>query len=472
MFYKVLIVEDEDQFRLIYKSVLGKGFEYLEADTEDAGRALLEKYRPEIVILDLSLSDEGPETGLARIKDFKRPWNKVLVITAFGDPTILRAAINLGASEFIQKDSSLGELLTLRVNNIVQQFEQEKEYQRRFAVQSGLQYYKDEVIIGRSKVMNTLFMEIERVARTKETVLITGPTGSGKELVARAVHYKSPQQNRPFISVNAAAVPETLFESTFFGYNAGAFTGADKKTFGLLDEAFGSTLFIDEVHCFSPASQAKLLRVLQERQFTPLGGTKPKQINVRFIFATNQNLEKKIRTGEVRVDFYYRINQLQLSVPPLKKRKDDILSLSDYLLTRMFPDLPNDTRYELTEDAIAALLEYDWPGNVRELEATLKRACLKGQDRYLRLEDIELPGTNSNGLSSENGEDHFSFNVPLLFMDDAEKLFRKAYANWVFEKAGRNQRQAAHLLSVSPRSMFNYLNSPNSDTNHQEKVEP
>jgi DNA-binding NtrC family response regulator len=304
-----------------------------------------------------------------------------------------------------------------------------------------------ENIVGESPQMKEVFRTIEKVARSNATVLVLGETGVGKELVAEALHRNSSRSDRPFVKMNCAALHESLLESELFGHERGAFTGADRQRTGRFELANEGTLFLDEIGNMTASTQAKVLRVLQEREFERLGGSRTVKVDVRLVAATNKNLEEAIQRGEFREDLYYRLNVVSVSVPPLRERKEDIVPLASHFIDRFAKELKKDVR-GLEPAAVRALKRHTWPGNIRELENTIERAVLMAEGRFLQEEDMNLATTGRNAADNVA-----SLNLRLpptgIALDELERqaiLEALRISNWV-------QKDAAKFLGISSRVM-------------------
>jgi two-component system response regulator AtoC len=457
MAIKILVVESDKRWSGIYKSVLGKNYDYAEFNSPEEAVGSIDTIKPDIVLLELK--NDTQNSGLKDIETLKRPWNKIIAITDFDDTYPFERAIDNGASEFIEKDSNLTNILKIRVDNIARTLFVEEDLQQIEHHELGFRYHEKEIMIGTSRIMKKLFAEIKKKAGSDDSVLITGQSGVGKELVARALHFKSQRKGKPFVSINAAAIPEDIIETNLFGYEKGAFTGADKTTIGILDEADGSTLFVDEFHHLTPAVQAKLLRILGEHEYLSVGGTKAKKVDVRFIFATNENPEELVQSGAIRQDFYFRINQLRIHVPNLQARKDDIPWLANHFLKEINQSLPPTEKFEFSREAIDHMVNHDWPGNIRELKNTIKRAVMDCTDRFIRPQQLNLSIISNPSISSSHAESasEFIFSCPLKPMGETEKQFKKTYLSWVLKQNHNDKSKTAFLLGISLKTLSNYL---------------
>jgi len=365
----ILVVEDDRNQREIIRMILSKEGFYVEG-VEDGRKAIdLLRYTSfDIVLTDLKLPDmEGTEI-LKEIKALNLPCH-VIIITAFGSIPSAIEATRLGAFYYLEKPLSKEQLLLVignamnHVRLLKDNMMLKEELRERFNLEG---------IVGQSGKMQEIFKIIKRVSQTDSTVLIYGESGTGKELIAKCIHYNSPRGKRPFFAVNCAAIPETLLESELFGYEKGAFTGALSRHIGLFEQANGSTLFLDEVGDLTPNMQAKLLRVLQEREIRRIGGTEMIKLDVRIIAATNKNLKEEIEKGRFREDLYYRLNVIAFTVPPLRERVTDIPLLLEHFVKRL--NMKNGVEKRISAEVIDILLRYSWPGNVRQLESVVERA--------------------------------------------------------------------------------------------------
>ncbi|HEY5648589.1 MAG TPA: sigma-54 dependent transcriptional regulator, partial [Nitrospiria bacterium] len=308
------------------------------------------------------------------------------------------------------------------------------------------QKYQPDNLIGKSRAMKEVFLKIRQIADARSTVLITGESGTGKEMVARALHYNSIRRRERFIAINCASIPETLIESELFGHEKGAFTDATSRKLGQFEEAQGGTLFLDEIGELTPPIQAKLLRVLQTKQFTRLGGTQTIEVDVRLITATNRNLEDLLHQGALREDLYYRINVLSIHLPPLRDRKEDIPSLAHHFLAQK--SLTEKSRLKtLGRDTLAALMHYDWPGNVRELENVIEQAFTFSSGNLIGLEDLP-PNLQKKRRANTLKDRALGGQVSL---GDAVKAFERDVIETALKKSNQVQTRAAHLLGITRR---------------------
>ncbi|MCA9671145.1 MAG: sigma-54-dependent Fis family transcriptional regulator [Myxococcales bacterium] len=380
----VLVVEDDAAMReLVVESLADEGYEVLSAGGGREGVKKVRQHHVDLVVTDLRMPDME---GLDMVRELRtlEGTPAVITVTAFGSVDTAIKAMKLGAFDYITKPFEIDQLL-IAVDRALRDRQLHDEVKRlREEVRDRYGWGN---IIGRSQAMNEVFELIRRVADSPVTVLITGESGTGKELVARALHYSSYRKDGPFVAVNCAAIPSQLLESELFGYKRGAFTDAHADRKGMLVEASGGTIFLDEIGELPSHLQAKLLRVLQEREVKPLGATKPVSIDVRFISATNRALEEMLGSGDFRQDLYYRLNVVQIGLPPLRDRPDDILPLASHLLERA-AERAGKTAGGIAPDAAKVLLAYQWPGNVRELENVIERAVALSQNERIQLGDL------------------------------------------------------------------------------------
>ncbi|MBN2429471.1 MAG: sigma-54-dependent Fis family transcriptional regulator, partial [Deltaproteobacteria bacterium] len=355
----ILIVDDEKSIRKTLEGVLqDEGFKTLTAETGEDCLTLLKEETPDLILLDIWMPGID---GLETLKEIRNQNPEQMVLMMSGHGTIQTAvqATKLGASDFIEKPLSIEKLLlsidnALKIGSLVEENRELKA-----------QINKDYEIVGESLPIQELKKRIELAAPTSGWVLITGENGTGKELVARAIHDNSQRKGKPFVEVNCAAIPEELIESTLFGHEKGAFTGATNPRKGKFDQAHEGTLFLDEIGDMSPKTQAKVLRILEEHRFERVGGNKTIQVDVRVIAATNKNLQEEIKLGNFRKDLFFRLNVLPLVVPPLRERKGDIPILTNHFL-EYFSEKEGKKRKLISENAMDTLIQYTWPGNVRE----------------------------------------------------------------------------------------------------------
>ena len=437
---KILIVDNEKRMVGVLQAALTEaGREVLGAYDGDSALQVFEEEKPILVITDLKMEGMDGLELLRRIKE-KSPQTEVILMTAYATAQTAVEAMKEGAYDYLIKPFDTEELKT-KVRHIVEKKSLEREnIDLKAALRSK---YAFENIVGGSGRMQEVFRLVERVAPSDATVLLRGDSGTGKELIARAIHHHSPRDGKPFVVVNCAALPETLLESELFGYEKGAFTGADRSKPGHFELAGDGTIFLDEIGEMVMATQAKLLRVLQNREVLHLGGRKPIPIRARTIVATNKDLEKAMAEGSFREDLYYRINVFPIVLPPLRERREDIPDLVAFFLERS--RFPNKV---IEGAAVEALMAYAWPGNVRELENVIERAFILAGEREIRLED--LPPQIRDRTAASGGVE-----IPEggLNIEEVEKsLIRKALS-----KTEGNKSRAAELLGITRRKLYSMM---------------
>jgi DNA-binding NtrC family response regulator len=404
---------------------------------------------------------------LSRIKEVS-PELPVIIMTAYGEVKTAVKAMKLGAENYVTKPLDMEELRILASRAIEKRSLIKENIQLRTELDSRFDISN---FIGRSEKMERVFKLIEQVAQTNTTVLVTGESGTGKELVARAIHSKSPRHLKPFVVVNCAALAEHLLESELFGHVKGAFTGAHSDRHGRFEMADGGTLFLDELALMSVSLQGKLLRVLQEKEFEPVGGAQTIKVDVRIIGATNKNLERLLEDKTFREDLYYRLNVVEIHLPPLRERKEDIPLLTDYCIARFNRELGKSIK-TVSDEALKLLMEYDWPGNVRELENLLERAMVLGKSDVLGTDDfpaqiarlLERPESRTSVLNDlklpERG-------LPLI--ETIEEI-EKSFIRDALERTGGNKTKAAELLGVT-RKIMRYKSQKYGLAHNKDEVE-
>jgi DNA-binding NtrC family response regulator len=437
----ILIIEDEPRMRRLLEISLGEDGHVTQA-VEDAetGLKFLRKEMADLVITDLKLPGMS---GLEFLHEARRVNASlpVIVMTAYGSVETAVEAMKAGASDYVLKPFTMAEMkLVVRKELDVQKVREENRSLKE-ALGKRYQYQN---IIARSPRMQEVLALVERVAPTNSTVLLGGESGVGKDLIARAIHQNSRRASGPFIKINSTAIPDTLFESELFGFEKGAFTGALASKPGKFELADKGTLFLDEIGDVPAPIQVKLLRVLQEREFERLGGTKTLKVDVRLIAATNRDLRAALEQGTFREDLYYRLNVVPIDIPPLREHKDDIPELASYFLARFARENEKEVT-TITQAAIKMLMDYHWPGNVRQLENTIERAVALAARPVLDAGDFYLDSANhKNSTSAEP-----SFLPEGMTLEQWEdEMIREA-----LRRAGGNKSQAARLLGLSRNAL-------------------
>ncbi len=437
----ILVVEDEDKLRRVIELQLrGAGYDVLQAaSAEDALRIC---DQAQLVLTDLRLPAMD---GLALLDTLRRQNSNtpVILMTAFGTVENAVTAMKSGAADFLIKPFSLDHLTTVIAKALEVRALRDENLQLKEALDHK---YAFDNIIGRSGNMQEIFHTVVRVAPTRATVLLCGESGVGKDLIARAIHHHSPRRDRPFVKINCSALPENLMESELFGYEKGAFTGANTTKLGKFEQADTGTVFLDEIGDVPPGIQVKLLRILQEREFERLGSNKTRHIDVRVLAATNVDLRAALEEGRFREDLYYRLNVLPINIPPLRERKEDIPFLARHFVVKLGPELGS-AATGISDAAIEKLMSYHWPGNVREVENVIERSLVLSAGETLRPEDIRLdmaPMSSRSAVAS-------SFLPDGVTLDEYEQsIIREA-----LKRASGNKSQAARLLGLT-RNAFRY----------------
>ncbi|HTU42972.1 MAG TPA: sigma-54 dependent transcriptional regulator [Candidatus Aquilonibacter sp.] len=436
----ILIVEDEAKMRrLLELNLSDDGFTTLSAGDAEAGMKLLRENTVDLVLTDLKLPGMN---GLEFLQAVKRQNSAlpVVVMTAFGSVETAVEAMKTGASDYVLKPFSLAEMrLVVRKELDVRKLREENRSLR----EALGKRYSHPNIVARSAKMQEVLGTVDRVAPTNSTVLLGGESGVGKDLIARAIHEKSRRAAGPFIKINSTAIPENLLESELFGYERGAFTGANVSKPGKFELADKGTLFLDEIGDVPPVTQVKLLRVLQEREFERLGGTKTLKVDVRLIAATNRDLREALEQGTFREDLYYRLNVVPIDIAPLRQRKEDIPELVNLFIARFAGDSGKPVE-SISPEAMQILLNYYWPGNVRELQNIIERGCALAKGTVLEPCDIHLdvrPAKAANGASGFLPE-----GMTLERWED--EMIQEA-----LRRANGNKSQAARLLGLSRNAL-------------------
>ncbi len=398
MSHKVLIVDDDEAIRYSISRMLEEeGYETLNAASgKEAIEATL-RSAPDAILMDIRMEHSS---GLEALRDIKQMDEKlpIILMTAFGTTQTAIEAMKRGAFDYILKPFESHELKELIRKAIHARISMHQKVA--FKPDSIINLEQD-LIVGSSRKMQEIYKMIGQIATKDVTVLIRGESGTGKELVARAIYHHSLKKGKPFLPVNCAAIPEALLESELFGHEKGAFTGAYTQRVGKFEQCDGGTIFLDEIGDLTPATQAKLLRVIQEKEFQRVGGSETIRVNVRIITATNKNLEEALTQDKFREDLFYRLNTITLLLPPLRERKEDIPDLCHYFLKRFSLEF-NKTLRGFAPKALEILKNYSWPGNVRELENTIKRAAITAKSDLILAEDIRLQEGNTSIPKAES----------------------------------------------------------------------
>jgi DNA-binding NtrC family response regulator len=442
---QILIVDDEPDMCALLSDVLKE--EELMAETASSGEQALAKMGEQdfaVVITDLNMKGMP---GMTLLKEIKRlhPDTNVIIMTAFGSIETAIEAMKQGAYDYVMKPVKSEEMALITQKAMREASLRREVVSLRRAV--GKEYSFNQ-ILGKSKPVQAIFELIRRITPSPSSVLITGESGTGKELVARAIHYNSPRAQGPFIPVNCAAIPENLLESEMFGHMKGSFTDAKADRKGLFEEAQGGTLFLDEISELPISLQAKLLRVLQEKEVRRVGGARSIPVDVRVIAATNLDLAGEVKAKRFREDLYYRLNVIEVHMPALRERPEDIPLLALHF-TKKYAEPMNKPVAGLTEGALALLMDYAWPGNVRELENVIERGVTLTRGEKIGSEDLP------QAVRGDSGDRH-------MIEEAAEKTrtlaeVERAYILRVMEKTAGNKYQAAQVLGIDRKTLYRKL---------------
>jgi two-component system response regulator GlrR len=436
---KLLIVDDDRNLLELMKMRLeSSGYVVMTAPDEDEAKAAVVGEAFDLAILDLQLVRQD---GISLMEELHRvsPDMPVIILTAHGSIESAVEAMKRGAFTYLTKPFDARELI-LHVEHALENRRLASEVSRLKGLLT--ERYDFQNIVARSAAMHTVLEAVSRIAKTESTVYIRGESGTGKELIARAIHLASNRKDEPFVAINCAALPETLLESELFGHEKGAFTGAVKSSRGLFSQAHEGSIFLDEIGDMPPSIQAKFLRVLQERQFYPVGSERPLEVDVRVIVATNKDLEEHVKQGLFREDLYYRIHVIPVVLPPLRERKEDIPVLVDHFLKKFCGRMNKEIK-GLTSLAMQRLMLHDWPGNVRELENTIEYAVAMARQDVIA-EDLILP---AKGMPEET----------IKPLKEARETFEKSYLIRILELTRGNVSRAATLAGKYRADLYNLL---------------
>ncbi len=437
---KILIVDDEKSM-CQYMSIMLKKEGYEVTTVKNGKKAVKEVKNSnyDVVITDIKMKGMDGIDVLSEVKNIN-PSTPVIMMTAYASQKTAIQALNNGAFYYLIKRAK-NEEIKMVVRNALQMHRVKSEND--FLKKELKRKDKFKKIIGKSDQIENVFRRIDKVADTDSTILICGESGTGKELIAREIHYRSSRSSNPFVSINCGALPENLLESELFGHIKGSFTGAIRDKEGLFKVASGGTFLLDEVGETSPAIQVKLLRVLQEREIIPVGGTKPIPVDARLIAATNSDLEKAVNEGGFRADLYYRLNVIPVNIPPLRMRRDDITLLVDHFLK--IASEKSGTEKTISMDAMKLLTEYDWPGNVRELENIIERAVILQDGNKITRED--LPDKIK----------HHSRKRTRVVMENAQMTLEeleKEYLVSVLDETNWQKKKASEILGINASTLY------------------
>ncbi len=438
---KIFVVEDDPTYSKFLKFVLGLNpdFEVTFFTTAKEFINNLHK-KPTIITLDYSLPDMAGEKVLKEIRDFD-PDISVIIISAQEKIKTAVELLKIGAFDYISKDEEAKDRILNSINNARNKTSLIREIGR-LKQEISEKYEFEKSIIGTSPAIKKIFSLLEKAVKTNIIVSITGETGTGKELVSKAIHYNSVRKNKPFVAVNIAAIPKDLIESELFGHEKGAFTGANSKRIGKFEEAEGGTIFLDEIGEMELGLQSKLLRVLQEKEIIRVGGNQVIKLNVRILVATHRNLSEEVKKGKFREDLYYRLLGLPIHIPPLREREQDIILLAKYFLDQ-FAKENQLQKFKLTQDAQEKLLQHPFPGNVRELKSIIELAAVMADNSEVRATDITFSGvgTDQSFLLKEMTLQEYTYRIIRLLLN----------------KYDSNVLDVAKRLDIGKSSIYRYL---------------
>jgi DNA-binding NtrC family response regulator len=440
---RILVVDDDNLMREFLDETLRRSRYSVDlASTGDEALKKIKSREYDVILSDIRMPKMSGMELLKAVKD-NSPQSKVMLMTAYGTIENAVEAMKLGAFDYVTKPFSADDI-ELKIKRAIEYKRLEWENKLLRTEVAGKYRFKN--IIGKSPQIQKVFEMVDSIADSKASVLITGESGTGKELIAKAIHYNSPRKDLPFVKINCAALPENLMESELFGHEKGAFTGAIKKTRGRFELAHQGTLLLDEISEIPLSLQAKLLRVLQEREFERVGSGDTIQVDVRIISTSNQNLPELIQKGKFREDLYFRLNVIPIHIEPLRERKEDIIPLAEYFLEK-YKKENNRNIKGISEKVYQMFMEYHWPGNVRELENYIERAVVTSRGNVLNIEDFP------KGLLLKTEQQAQEFKVGQTVYDAEKALILKT-----LEACAGNRTKAAQTLGISVRTLRNKLN--------------
>jgi len=443
--HKVLVVDDDLEMCGLLSDVLnGEAFSVITTNDSLEASKILKKEEFDVVITDLKM--KGLK-GLDLLEETRQvsPLTPVIIITAFGTIESAIQAIKMGAYDYITKPFQMDELVLTVKKALENRFLKKEVVRLKKEVEARYHFHQ---LIGKSSSMQKIYDLIERISDSSSNVLITGESGTGKELVARAIHYNGNRKGGPFMAVNCAAIPETLLESELFGYKKGAFTDARSDKKGLIFEANGGTLFLDEITEMPLTLQAKLLRVIEEREVRPLGDTKSYPVDVGIISTSNRDIKSLIQQGQFREDLYYRLKVIDIELPPLRDKKEDIPLLVQHFIKKFNGEMKKKNISNISEDALKILLNYSWPGNVRELENVIQRAITLTRHETILPEDLPITMIEEKEESLIGKGIREKYTVSQL---------EEEYIKRVLLEAGGNKSKAAEILGLDRKTLYRKL---------------
>jgi two-component system response regulator PilR (NtrC family) len=444
---KILVVDDDQSMRDYLEIMLTReGYDVTTASGGKEAISICKKRKFDLVITDLKMPKIGGIDILKAIKEHS-PETMVILITGYASGETAVTAMKEGAYDYLEKNFTVDDLKSTIQDALSKKGVKEEDARFIKGIEDAVSF---ENMIGKSKEILKVYSLVKKVADTPANVLVLGESGTGKELVARAIHQKSSRHNQPFVIINCGGVPENLLESEFFGYMKGSFSGAYSDKPGLFEVAHGGTIFLDEIGELYPFLQVKLLRVVQEKTFRRLGGAEDITVDVRIISATNQNLQEKVKSGEFREDLYYRLNVIPITLPPLRKRKEDIPVLAEYFIKKYSTEFGKEVK-KISPYALQLIMEYPFPGNVRELENIIERSVALETGNIILPENLILSEEEQEDLSSISGGD---FDEEGFNLNEEIRRIEKQIIEKALKKSNNSKTKAAKYLNVSYDSLL------------------
>lgn len=447
---KILVVDDERKIRTILTRILSdEGYAVHDVESGEEALSVVDSFDPALILMDQNMPGLNGIETMVRIRE-NNPRKTVIILTAYGSIPLAVEAMKKGAYDYISKPFDNDELLLVihRALEHTRLTEEVSKLRKQLEDQ-----YSFQNIVGVCPKIQRMFEQMRRVCDTNATVLIEGESGTGKELVAKALHYQSRRKDKPLVCVNCGAIPENLLESEFFGHEKGAFTDAKERKIGKLEQAHTGTLLLDEVGELPLDAQVKLLRVLEERKVTRIGGKEAIPVDIRILAATNKNLEEEVKYGMFRLDLLYRLNIFTITVPPLRERKEDIPLLVEHLLQKHNKLLGLSVQ-SISKTAIKCLGDYHWPGNVRDMENAVQSAMILACDNVIRFEDLPLRLRGYPEMPDEMQEEEGGLDA---CMSRISSKIEKDFIVRTLEKYDNNRTQTADALRISRKTLFNKM---------------
>ena len=450
MSQKILIVDDEKKICNILTQILSdEGYTVRAVGSGEEAITVVDSFDSELILMDQNMPGMNGIEAMTHVKE-KHPDMSIIILTAYGSIPLAVEAIKKGAYDYISKPFDNEELLlvirrALERNRLTEEISHlKKQLQEKYSFKN---------IISVSSKMQKVFERMQRICETNATVLIQGESGTGKELIVRAIHYHGQRREKPLVAINCGAIPINLLESEFFGYEKGAFTDAKERKIGKFEQADGGTLFLDEVGELPLDAQVKLLRVLDERKINRIGGREPIPIDVRFIAATNKDLQEEVKKGAFRLDLFYRLNIFTITVPPMCERKEDIPLLVEHFISKYNEQLGLKIK-SISKSAMSYLRDYNWPGNVRDLENAVQSAMIVAQDEVIQSENLPL---RIRGYPELTDETDFKKNGLEEYTKQLSMKIEKELIIKTLEKCHNNRTNTANILKISRKTLFNKM---------------